>query len=94
MQVSVGFRSCHILIALVAVAWTGCATTTDGLKPFSLASYRDHPATSSADLEAPSQFAIPGRADVPPADGYQAQFVSAPRPQRRYTKPSCNTGLG
>ncbi len=91
MRIKSQGRWCYGLVAMLAISWTGCATT--GGSPFSLASHRNAPPQGQA---TPSQLAAPGPADAPPAGGYQAQFVSnqTPRPQQRYTKPNCNTGVG
>ncbi len=89
MRIKSRIRWYQIAVALVAVTWTGCATTS-GIKPFDLASHRDQAVDNVA---APSQLATPEQADAPSADGYQTQFVSAPRPQRRYTAPACTSGF-
>lgn len=92
MRVKKRFYWHQMAIALVALAWTGCATMNE-VTPFDLASHRDGSARGPA---SPSQFATPNRSDAAPAHGYQAQFVSAPtaRPQRRYSVPSCTSGYG
>lgn len=84
--------SFQVAAAIVALTWTGCATTS-GTTPFSLASHR---AESAAPTATPSQIAVPARADAPAPGGYQAQFASAAttRPQQRYGAPSCSSGAG
>lgn len=82
----------QVVVALVAVTWTGCAAINER-SPFNLVSRRDQ---SSPNLTTSSPLAPPERSNTASADGSQAQFVSAPttRPQRRYTAQSCTSGYG
>ncbi|HRX79254.1 MAG TPA: hypothetical protein P5307_09355 [Pirellulaceae bacterium] len=92
MRVKAKFRWFQFAAAIVAVTWTGCATTPP-TAPFSLTSHDVHPDAGPA---VPSQLATPTRAVTPPSGGYQAQLASAPttRPQQRYGTAKCTSGFG